>query len=206
MVKTLQKKILKGLKFFNFKSLKTKFLSLKISIFKSLNISRKNKKLFNILFFIGKLLIFSIPLYVVIWFNIDLYLYQNILASQIHWILKLIGISVGRTGIELLTKKTLFVISKDCTGWKSLLFFTALIISTPSKIKKKTSGLMFGLPVLYLANIFRIIVLILLGIFYGEGYFNLVHDIFWQLFSIGSVLFLWILWMKPFTNFINKEI
>ncbi|MFB6076054.1 MAG: archaeosortase/exosortase family protein [Candidatus Aenigmatarchaeota archaeon] len=153
------------------------------------------EKMKSILYFVIKMLLFSIPLYIIIWTGWESLTYQNFITHQIKRILNLLGIVTMGSGNYFTTNGLQFLISWDCTGWKSILFFIALIISTPTKFTKKIIGIIVGLYGLFVTNILRIVILIELAILYGKDFFLFAHDILWQLFGITIVLVFWISWI-----------
>ncbi|MCK4634783.1 MAG: archaeosortase/exosortase family protein [Candidatus Aenigmarchaeota archaeon] len=163
----------------------------------------ENKKLSETLIFLTKLLLFSIPLYLVIWLGIDLGFLQETVTKTVFSFLNLMGVSVERQGFLLIFENFSVNISKDCTGWKGLLFLSALILSTKASWKKKAAGLAVGLPAFFAFNLLRILFMIWLGMKNPE-LFDLFHDFLWQFSMIIVVLVLWLMWtrikIKSFAN------
>ena len=167
-------------------------------------LTAKQKKLYKIFIFLMKLLILVIPLYLLIWLNLDLTFFREQLALQTQWLLRLIGIEAERVEYLLvLPNNFLFFIEKDCLAWKSLLFLSALIIATPSPIKKKGVGLLLAIPGLYIINLFRLVMTAYYASHFPETVW-LMHDIGWQFGLLLSVLLMWSLWIKFYLN--NKII
>ena len=165
----------------------------------------ENKKLKETLTFLTRLLLFSIPLYLVIWLGIDLSFLQETMTKTVFSFLNLIGVSVEREGFTIMLENFSFYISKDCTGWKGLLFLSALILSTKSTWKRKATGLVVGLPAFFAFNLLRILFMIWLGMKNPE-LFGLFHDFLWQFSMIAVVIILWLMWEKlDINSFGNKK-
>lgn len=153
------------------------------------------KKLRETLIFLSKLIVLSMPLYFVIWFA-DLGWLQEIVSRTVS---SFFGDSAQREGFQIVVDGFSFYISKDCTGWKGMLFLTALIFATKSSWKNRLAGLALGLPAVFAFNLLRIVFMIWLGVSNPE-FFGLFHDLLWQLSMIGAVLVLWLMWTKTDFN------
>jgi exosortase/archaeosortase family protein len=163
-----------------------------------------NDRLLTILAFLARLLLLAVPLYFIIIFA-DLWLLQAAVASQASWLLSSLGFPVMQNGTEVTVGTFAFVISKDSTGWKSLLFFSALVISVPRITgRKRLIGLAIGLPLLWIANLSRVIAIVLVQSSLGLEAALFAHDVLWQWGLIATVLGLWTGWFywatrqKPF--------
>lgn len=85
-------------------------------------------------------------------------------------------------------------IIEECTGIYEILIFMAAVMAFPTSLKKKGIGLAFGIPLLYLFNVIRILVLILVGSYYYE-IFDFMHLYFWQVTLILMITSVWVLWI-----------
>ena len=152
--------------------------------------------------FLLKMIILSIPLYLLIKFG-DFTPLQRLLALQLSNILKSLGFWVDLKGTVVNLQGFSVAIVKDCLGWKSMLFLSALIISTKAKWTEKTVGIALGIPVLYSLNIFRITVTSLMGFLYGMEVFEFLHFILWQVLMVLFVIALWVMWFRK-RSFISE--
>ncbi|HJH27410.1 MAG TPA: hypothetical protein C5S37_11785 [Methanophagales archaeon] len=64
----------------------------------------------------------------------------------------------------------------------------------PTTLKNKGLGIAFGVPLLYAINIFRLVVLTLVGISYPDM-FEFVHVYLWQASFIIFVVVIFLLWL-----------
>ncbi|MCD6381777.1 MAG: exosortase/archaeosortase family protein [Candidatus Aenigmarchaeota archaeon] len=158
----------------------------------------KNQTLNDVLIFIIKLNIFLIPIYIIPTMSTSLYFLQKFIAISVLDILKFFGIKASLSGL-LLTIETVSgsfggFIDFDCTGWKSIVVFLALIFSTPSKLKDKLSGIILS-PIFIFANIIRISLVFLSVSIFGPESFSYIHYISWT-FLLVLIILLWIEWIK----------
>lgn len=161
-----------------------------------IKLDSRQRKLFETFLFLVKLIVFAIPLYFVLIFNEILLPLQGVVSHNVYHILKSLGFEVVRSGFLLRADGFAFLISEDCTGWKSMLFLAALIFAVPRVlIKKRLLGLLVGVPVIYIGNLLRILVMVFIWKAYGYEFANIIHDYFWQLGLISLVLIMWISWL-----------
>ena len=82
----------------------------------------------------------------------------------------------------------------ECTGLLEMVIYFAAVLSFSTTIRKKLLGLLIGLPAIYLFNVLRITLLIVVGAFWPAA-FDFMHLYFWQgtlIIMIGSV---WVGWL-----------
>lgn len=162
-------------------------------------LTKKQKRLELTLEFLVRLLILSIPLYVILYFQGMLLPLQELVANHVFWLLKSAGFSVIKDGLMIAVRGGEafgFFISEDCTGWKSMVFLFALIFAVPkTPMKKRLLGLIAGIPLIYLGNLLRIYWVIMIGKAYGAEAALIVHDLFWHLGLVSLVFVIWIIWL-----------
>lgn len=159
----------------------------------------KEEKLKETLIFLIKLCVLSIPLYLVIFLRIDLGFLQDFITFHLVHFLNFVGVESHRQGFNIILSNSTIVINKDCTGWKGLLFFTALVLSTKVSRRKMIFEILVGLPSLFSVNIFRIVLMIWIGSSSVSNLFSFFHDLLWQFSMVFIVLMLWFIWW-------NKEV
>lgn len=162
---------------------------------------KENKKLLSILLFFFKLNILAIPMYVIIWFNLNFYLIEEIQAYQVSGFLNIFGIKsmVLKDYIPFISMQGFdkdIGIDMACTGYRSLFLLIALIFAFPSAWKKKLKGIFLFIPVVWLVNIIRIGTTILAGYGFGIEVFDITHLFLWREGLVFLILFLWIIWIK----------
>ncbi|MCX6817995.1 MAG: archaeosortase/exosortase family protein [Candidatus Aenigmarchaeota archaeon] len=159
-------------------------------------LDQTQKRLLETLLFLIKILVFSIPLYVIMQLQNILLPLQEIVSANVVSLLQLFGFSAYRSGFLIAADGIAFIVSEDCTGWKSMLLLAALVCAVPRIAwKRRFAGIAAGLMVIYLGNLARIMVVVLVWKAYGIGTANLIHDIFWQFGLIALVLLTWVAWL-----------
>jgi exosortase/archaeosortase family protein len=172
---------------------------------KHTKLTPKQQKLWQTLLFFSRFMVLSVPLYIILMFGIDLSFLQYLVAINSYWMFKFLGFPVILNGFGLIVGTVnpfVFFITQDCTGWKSMLFFFALVFAVP-KIpwKKRMLGLGLGIPLIWLGNLGRILGVVLVERVYGVETALITHDYIWRLGLIALVLLLWIVWLKKFYNY-----
>ncbi|MEE9323361.1 MAG: archaeosortase/exosortase family protein [Candidatus Aenigmarchaeota archaeon] len=161
-----------------------------------IKLGKEQKRLFETFLFLVKILLFSIPLYLILIFHDVLFPLQEMVSQNVYLVLKSLGFEVLRNGSLLTANGFAFFISEDCTGWKSMLFLIALMFAVPKvHIKKRFVGLAFGIPVIYIGNLFRILIMVSVSLTYGSEFAGVIHDYFWQLGLVSLVLIVWVSWL-----------
>ncbi len=90
-------------------------------------------------------------------------------------------------------------IIEECTGVYEVLIFAAAVLAFPTSWSKKGFGLGLGVPLLYLFNVVRIAVLMLVGK-HSPQYFDFMHLYFWQATLILMITSVWLLWITQVVN------
>ena len=169
--------------------------------FRKMKLTGSQKRLWNILMFLVRLLILSIPLYLVLVFAIDLSPLQNTVATHSAYVLKAMGYNVFQQGYQIIvggvTDNFYFMINEDCTGWKSMLFLFALIFAVPGiPLKKRLIGLVIGIPIIWTGNLMRVVGVVLAERAWGLDYALMLHDYGYRLGLVALVLIVWIVWLR----------
>ena len=149
--------------------------------------------------FFVKMNIALIPLYLILYFDIGFFYFERITTEISGAILRWFGVLAVVDGVKITVpvENGSFAgfIDRACTGWRSMMLFLGLVIATP--IKKKLVSLFF-LPLIYVINILRIVVVFLFVHAFGPLHFELVHSILWSWSMVMVVILLWITWIKTF--------
>jgi len=159
------------------------------------------KRLIEVLKFIVIFNLLAIPMYVVLYYNLSFEPLKNFLAFLTTKTLNVFGIDAVQqySFVNLLANNQLLKIeiSFDSTGWKTLYALFALTLATPKRRNdEKMKFLIWGLPLLFVVNFLRIVTTILVAVFYGFQYFEVVHIFLWREGLIVAVVLLWYLWLR----------
>ena len=167
-------------------------------------LDRRQKRIYLTILFLLRLIVLSIPLYFALAFA-DLYVLQMAVASQTHYILGLLGYPVTQDEFTLHVSSNepfTFFISEDSTGWKSMLFFFALVVAVPDmgkrkiRLGKRAIALAIGLPIIWLGNLARVTGIVLVQQGYGFEAAMFFHDYVYRVGLVALVLVLWAIWLK----------
>ena len=82
----------------------------------------------------------------------------------------------------------------ECTGIYEMLIFTSAVLAFPTRWRKKFWGLVLGCPLIYLFNVVRIAVLMVVGRYHPIA-FDFMHLYFWQATMIVWITLVWLLWI-----------
>ena len=111
-----------------------------------------------------------------------------------YWFFAIFSDSVRLTGKVVVFEGFAVKIIEECTGIYEVLIYSAAVLAFPTTISKRLIGLAMGLPLLYLFNVVRIAVLIVVGRF-APDYFDLMHLYFWQATLILMITSVWLFWI-----------
>ncbi len=163
-------------------------------------LTKEQNRLWRTLQFVLRFTALSIPMYLVIWLGIDLMPMQLLVADHASGAISALGFTVARDGLILIVgadNPFIFFIGPDCTGWKSMLCFIALVFASLGvSMRKRLLGVAVGIPLIYLGNIARIIVVVGIESAYGLLAAKVFHDWLWQAGLIALVLVLWLGWLR----------
>ena len=85
-------------------------------------------------------------------------------------------------------------IIEECTGVFEALIFAAAVLAYPTTLARRALGLALGVPLLYLVNLLRILVLLAVGSARPD-LFEFMHLYVWQATLILMITSLWLLWI-----------
>ena len=126
----------------------------------------------------------------------------RIVTNQTGWVINHLGYSVDRVdnanGPTVYLKSNLQMILniyEGCNGINVLIVFVAFVIAFKGPVKKMLAFLLFGVVVIHLTNIVRLVLLYWVAIGY-QRYFYYVHKYFFTAAIYAVVFLLWLLWIK----------
>lgn len=163
--------------------------------------SKLHKRLISAIWFLVKLNLLAIPLYIIIFYNLSYLPFQILIAGITNLFLNSVGynflqdgnILAGIIGDTLVNVE----ISWDSTGWKSMYVMAALALATPGiAFRKKILFIAVALPSIFAINFVRIITTLLVSFNFGMEYFELVHQFLWSAGMIVVVLAIWAYWLQ----------
>lgn len=88
----------------------------------------------------------------------------------------------------------------ECTGIYEMLIFSAAVLAFPTSWRDKGLGILMGCPLIYLFNLLRIAMLIVVGRFWPPA-FDFMHIYFWQATMIVMITSVWLLWITKVVRY-----
>jgi len=148
------------------------------------------------------------PFYAIIYFDVSFYPLQIAFTDFMASILKSMGYQVSKSEFFLFLGESQYPIdiSRDCLGWKSMYSLFALVFATHGLIKDKLKFLVVWIPVLFIVNIFRVLITMLVGLNYGFQYLEFIHTFLWQGAMIIALLLVWCIWLRKGNLIENKNL
>ena len=104
------------------------------------------------------------------------------------------GINIVIDGALLSANNFSLRVIDECTAVYSSMVYASAILAYPASWKSKGIGLL-GIPILYVLNLIRLVVLILVGIHYPD-IFEFVHVYLWQGTFIIFIILIFLLWIN----------
>ena len=115
-------------------------------------------------------------------------------ANIVGFLLSIFSSSVSYNGAYCILEGFAVQIIDECTGLLEMVIFLAAVLSFGTTVRKKALGLLIGIPAIYLFNIARIIVLVVVGAYWPSA-FNFMHIYFWQVTLILMIGSVWVGWL-----------
>ena len=115
-------------------------------------------------------------------------------ASVFVLLLNMLGVDAIKNGSIVRLDGFQMLIVDECTGIFEILVYTAAVLAFPTSMKKKAVGIAFGIPLLVLLNMTRLICLAFVGICSAES-FEFVHLYLWQVTLILLIVIVLSIWI-----------
>jgi archaeosortase B (VPXXXP-CTERM-specific) len=116
-------------------------------------------------------------------------------SSILAKLLQILGLKATITAKEINLSTFAISVVRQCTGLFEVITLIAAVIAYPTTIEKKIKGIEMGLPLIFIFNILRLILLAYLGVYYFPM-FEIVHDYILQLTFFSFVIFIWFFWIN----------
>jgi archaeosortase B (VPXXXP-CTERM-specific) len=116
-------------------------------------------------------------------------------AHLLAFALSVLGTASRAEGTVVRSEVFSLEIIAECTAILPIVLFLAAVVATPSAKKTKLWALSWGVPVILLFNLIRLVSLIYLGALMPRA-FETVHVLVWQPLTILFALALWLLWAE----------
>jgi len=191
------------------KKTRSKRIRAKLKGVKKVSLSQKIKPYLSLrhpitrfcLLFVGLLVVFSLLLYqepIRHYFSNPV---TTLIASQVAWILKALGMKVYASGIIIYGEGFSVRIVGNCNAIFEIFMFLSAVIAFPALQKEKLMGGIPGIIFIYFINLLRLVLLFLIGV-YAPQYFEEAHLYVGQSFFIVMVAIFWLFWVGKCVKYV----
>ena len=170
------------------------------------DINARQEKRLEILFFLVRLSILAVPLYLLMSIPGILAPLQSATTGMVEFILTSMGFEVARQGNLLSVPGFSFIIDEDCTGWKSVMFLFALVFSVKGReAKSRLLGFIAGSAAIVAFNLVRITGSVLAQAAWGTELALFLHDWVFRYALVMLVVGIWGIWLYLSRKTKNKS-
>ncbi len=127
----------------------------------------------------------------------------NFTANVAGAVINLAGIKAEVVGYCISLKNQVLFISIECTAIYLMIVYGSFLLAYPAGLKNKTVGMLFGIPVIFAANILRLLVTAFVAEF-RPSYLRQFHNYIWQTVFIIFVILLWMVWIEKVVGHESK--
>lgn len=121
------------------------------------------------------------------------------IADALAFSLTILGIGSTVQGEDVLLSSFSLKIVEECTAVFASLIYVSCVLAYPTSLKNKLVGIGFGIPVIQIVNLARLVVLSLTGLYY-PGIFEFVHAYIWQSIFVIFIIAIWLIWLERFVK------
>ena len=115
-------------------------------------------------------------------------------SRLVYWMLVPFTSEISQSGRMITFHGFSVSIIEECIGVYEMLIFCTGVLAFPASARSRVLGLLLGLPLLYAINVFRILMLVVVG-HYAPLQFDFMHLYFWQATLILMITGVWLLWL-----------
>ncbi|WOI21894.1 exosortase family protein XrtF [Nonlabens ulvanivorans] len=94
-----------------------------------------------------------------------------------------------------LNKTVVYRVIEGCNAISVMILFVAFVLAFAKAWKKTAFFILFGITFIYIVNLFRLVALAIIKNKYPQ-YDHISHDILFPAVIYGSVILLWLIWIK----------
>jgi exosortase H (IPTLxxWG-CTERM-specific) len=88
-----------------------------------------------------------------------------------------------------------YKVAYTCTGFFPITTFIACVLAYPGKWHAKRVGIAFGVPLLWVVNLLRLVHLFYLGVYIPDA-FAPAHEVVWKGLVAVTFIALWLSWIR----------
>jgi len=156
-----------------------------------------NQRLIDTLKFLAKMVAAGLVFRALLFVGFDSLFYQKLLAEWTAGVLGALNVEFFVRGTKIIGENGAYIVNQDCTGWKSMAVFSALVFASSDKFRKHLRFVLSGFIVIAVFNFARIVTTVYLS-HQGIVSFEIIHTLVWRWGLTLLVLILWVYWLyKP---------
>jgi len=110
-------------------------------------------------------------------------------------LVNVLGVPVHVENADLVTPGMRLRISDDCNGMIAFIIFMSAVLAFPSRWRDKGLGILMGAALIWILNIFRILVLVYVALYFPQFFFE-THIYVAQSVIIAAGVVLWFFWAQ----------
>ena len=116
------------------------------------------------------------------------------------------AINLREPSVKLFYKnKYVSRIIEGCNAVSVIILFIAFVVAFSGKLKNTFVFIILGTVLIYVLNIFRIVILCM-AMFHFPEYQSFLHGVVFPLFIYGVVFILWIIWVNKYSFYATKTV
>lgn len=104
------------------------------------------------------------------------------------------GTPVRLDGVIVAVPNFSVAIRNNCNAAYEMGMYAAATLAYPAPASRRARGILFGVAVLYVVNLIRVLSLLYLG-YLLPGFFEVAHVYVWQVLFLVVVAALWLSWI-----------
>ncbi|MDY6824136.1 MAG: exosortase H [Thermodesulfobacteriota bacterium] len=125
-------------------------------------------------------------------------------ARMTGMVVQLLGINVVVRDVFVSAGSFSIKVIPECTAVFVIILFFAFVMAYPASVRQKAIGLIFGIPVLLLINLLRLVGIFLIGI-HNRALFEYAHVYIGQIFMILLVLSISLIWLRVVVHVSTRD-
>ncbi|MFH1623049.1 MAG: exosortase/archaeosortase family protein [Candidatus Aenigmatarchaeota archaeon] len=166
-------------------------------------VSKNKKKILKLVRFLVVFNVLAIPMYAILLSGAQLQPLQSFTTDIVYAVFGFLGYATERHGTTIALGAPLhtdIAIDADCTAWKSMYAYAALVMATPLAIgwKKRSKLIAAGVLALFALNVVRIVSTVAAAAAFGVATLDVVHTVLWREGMIAAVVLFWFLAVRGY--------
>lgn len=121
--------------------------------------------------------------------------YTAFIAQEAAVVLRWFGVEAQAVGMTLSSPRFSVAIFHGCNGLEASIVLFSGILAFPSRWRWKAFGVVFGLLVIHVVNLVRVLSLFVLGMVKRE-WFSAFHNVIWQVVIVVLAVALLVVWAQ----------